>query len=70
MKRYVLHARLFAGPLCSPVKNELQAAEGDDLAALEELADDYRERGFRVWVYERRSSTFGGVLSLHVLTER
>ncbi|MDL5160221.1 hypothetical protein [Actinomycetospora termitidis] len=59
--RWHLHARLFRGTLDAPVRNELRTAEGDDRAALEELADDLRERGWRVWLYERYDGRAGSL---------
>lgn len=59
--RWHLHARLFEGSLDAPRRNELRTAEGDDRQALEELADQLRERGWRVWLYERRDGRFGSL---------
>lgn len=75
MGRYHLHARMFAGTLDAPTRNDLRVAESDDRAELETLADDMREAGWRVWLYERRpaqpgSLTFAGhSASFHVLSE-
>ncbi|WP_018332481.1 hypothetical protein [Actinomycetospora chiangmaiensis] len=59
--RWHLHARLFRGTLDAPVRNELRTAEGDDREALELLADDLRERGWRVWLYERHPARPGSL---------
>lgn len=53
MSRYHLHARKSRGDLGHPDHNELQTAEGDNLDAMEYIADELREVGFTVWLYEQ-----------------
>lgn len=67
--RWHLHARLFTGPLSAPERNELHTAEGDDRVELEELADELRERGYRVWLYERHPAR-PGALGVQARPER
>lgn len=52
MTRYLLQARCLVGPLSNPTRNETRTQAGDDLAALEQLAQSLAADGFTVWLLE------------------
>lgn len=52
MSTFHLHARLFAGTLNAPTRNELQSEESDEYAEIAAIAEQLAGAGFTVWIYE------------------